>query len=205
VTTDPGRPSSRALPRPRSRATLWFAILAAGLGAALVLLGAGRPWATVTAQFDLSGLGRGRVASVDVTGDQLTSLSSLAWFGLILTAAIAFTSGRGRWPVGVALVFVALALFFLTAEGVDRGKVLELVYIGRLEGLPSGAALTMTTSKVGPVLTGAGAALMGGAGVAIMARGRYWPALGRAYRAPGDRGPLPEPGPEDTEPGWEGD
>jgi hypothetical protein len=187
----------------RARRSMTAAVVAMLGGLAAVLLGSGLPWATVTASVTLDGLGGGPVASVPVSGNDLASLGSLAWLGLVLAIGIAVTAGRGRWPVGVALATLGLALLWLTVTTAgDIDRVLDLAYNGRLDGVGSAAELRVATSMAGPLLTGAGAVLLTAAGLETMRKGRSWPAMGQSYRAPGDRSPAPL---ESSEPPWEGD
>jgi len=48
----------------------------------------------------------------------------------------------------------------------------------------------------------AGGLLLAAAGVEALRRGRHWPALGEAFRAPPDRA---QPAAAQPEPPWEGD
>jgi uncharacterized membrane protein (TIGR02234 family) len=182
--------------------SLRLALAAVALGALAALTGAGRPWAQVDAS--VRGLGAGSVASGAVTGDALAPLSGLALLGLVLVVAVAATRGRGRWLVGAALlaVGVALAALALDAAGEVARMAAERARLGDLEGVPAGAALQIRTPRAGPALVVAGGALLAAAGLEALRRGRSWPALGAAFRAPGDRVPRPV---ADAEPPWEGD
>jgi hypothetical protein len=184
-----------------------LALAAVGLGVLLVVLGGTRVWATVTASAELAGFGRGQVARVGVPGDELGSFSALAWFTLLVGLGVLVTAGRGRWAVGVMLAGMAAALAWLAVGTAGRSSehVFELVASGRLDGLPAGALLTVTRSPAGPALVCAGAALVLAAGVVTVARGRGWPSMGQAFRAPADRvTTTPEAADPDAEPPWEG-
>jgi tryptophan-associated transmembrane protein len=182
-----------------------LALATVGVGVLLVILGATRDWATVTAKAAIDGLGSGQIAQVGVAGDQLGPFSALAWFTVLVALGVLVTAGRGRWPVGAGLLGLAGALgwFLVEAAGRRADEVLALAMAGRLEGLPAGATLTLATSPAGPALVGAGIALVVAAGAWTVLRGRAWPAMGQAFRAPGDR--APEPLEATTgEPPWEG-
>jgi len=172
------------------------------LGALAAITGAGRPWAQVDAS--VRGLGAGSVARAAVTGDASAPLSGLALLGLVLVVAVAATRGRGRWAVGAACLALGLALAALALDGAGgaAGFAAGQARHGALEGVPAGATLRVRTPRAGPVLVVAGGALLAAAGAEALRRGRSWPALGAAFRAPGDRTPEPA---EDAEPPWEGD
>ena len=189
-----------------SRRSMLLALSAVGAGVLLVVLGGSRTWATVTATAELAGFGRGQVAKVGVPGDELGPFSALAWFTLLIGLGVLVTAGRGRWPVGVLLAGAAAALGWLAVGTAGRSiqSVLEQVTSGRLDGLPAGATLSVTMSPAGPALVCAGATLVLAAGVMTVARGRGWPVMGQAFRAPADRvATAPEPDP-DAEPPWDG-
>ncbi len=193
---------------PAARRSLLLALAAAGLGVLLVVLGGTRAWATVTATAELAGLGSGAVARIGVAGDALGPFGALALLGLLVGLGVLVTAGRGRWPVGVLMAAMAGAQAWLAAAtaGSARERVLALAVAGRIDGLPSGARLAVTTSPAGPALVWAGAALLLAAGVVTVARGRRWPAMGQAFRAPADRVTAPADLDQDGgEPPWEGD
>jgi hypothetical protein len=184
--------------------SLRLAVLAVAAGVALVLLAAGRPWAQVAGSVTVQGLGSAQVARVGVSGNDVAPLSGVAMLAAVVALGVAFTRGRGRWPVGAALVGLGAWLLWLIVvrAGRLREAALELASLGRLEGLPAGARLEVGVAPLWPALAGAGAVLVAAAGAEALRRGRRWPALGAAFRAPGDRPPAPAAG---TEPPWEGD
>jgi Tryptophan-associated transmembrane protein (Trp_oprn_chp) len=61
----------------------------------------------------------------------------------------------------------------------------------------------VATSPAAPVLVVAGGLLLAAGGVEALRRGRRWPALGDAFRAPPDRAASQPTG--DGEPPWQGD
>jgi len=180
------------------------ALVAVVVGVSLAVIGAGRAWATVGAVVELPGIGSARVGAGRLTGNDLRPYGALALLGLVLLVGVAATRGRGRWVVGLAMLALGAALcggavldgLRASTEAVERAR------LGLLEGLPGGADLRVATSPAGPVLVAAGGLLLAAAGVEALRRGRRWPALGDAFRAPPDR---PQPVTDPGEPPWEGD
>jgi hypothetical protein len=68
--------------------------------------------------------------------------------------------------------------------------------------VPAGTGLRVAGSPAGPALVVAGGLLLAGAGAEAFRRGRRWPLLGDAFRAPPDRA---QPATNAGEPPWEGD
>jgi Tryptophan-associated transmembrane protein (Trp_oprn_chp) len=180
------------------------ALVAVLLGVMVAVIGAGQPWATVSAEVELPGVGSARLGAAGLAGNDLAPYGALALLGLVLLVAVAATRGRGRWVVGLALLALGIAL---AAGAVGGGLGVRAEAIGRaeaglLEGVPAGTGLRVAVSWAGPVLVLAGGLLLAAAGVEALRRGPRWPALGDAFRAPPDRA---RPGPGQDEPPWEGD
>ena len=181
-----------------------LALVAVLAGVMLAVIGAGQAWATVSAAVELPGIGAARLGAAEVTGNDLGPFGALALLGLVLLVAVAATRGRGRWVVGVAL----LALGGRPGRrrpprrrsGSGRGGRARRA--GLLEGVPTGTGLRVATSPAGPALVVAGGLLLAAAGAEALRRGRRWPALGDAFRAPPDRA---QPAAGQDEPPWEGD
>jgi hypothetical protein len=181
-----------------------LALLAVLAGVMLAATGAGQAWATVSAAVELPGVGSARLGAAEVTGNDLLPLGALALGGLVLLVAVAATRGRGRWVVGLALLALgatlalggAFAALRVEAEAIERAE------LGLLEGIPAGTGLRVDTPRAGPALVVAGGLLLAAAGVEALRRGRRWPALGDAFRAPPDRA---QPATGVDEPPWEGD
>jgi uncharacterized membrane protein (TIGR02234 family) len=158
----------------------------------------------VGAAVELPGIGAARLGAAELTGNDLLPFGALALFGLVLLVAVAATRGRGRWVVGLALLAIGAFLAVqalvgaagITAEAAERARV------GKLEGVPGGTALRVETPRTGPAMVVAGGLLLAAAGAETLRRGRRWPALGEAFRAPPDRA---QPAAETAEPPWEGD
>ena len=186
------------------RRSLQACLLAVLAGVVLAVLGAGRPWARVSAAVDLPGLGSGRVGAAELTGNDLAPLGGLALLGLVLVVGVAVTRGRGRWLVGAALLALGAALAVQALGGAARvqADAEERARRGELEGVPAGGGLQVDTPRVGPALVVAGGLLLAAGGAQALRHGRRWPGLGDAFRAPPDRArPVADTG----EPPWEGD
>jgi uncharacterized membrane protein (TIGR02234 family) len=191
--------------RPGARRSLQACLLAVLTGVVLAVLGAGRPWARVSAAVDLPGLGSGRVGGAELTGNDLAPLGGLALLGLVLLVGVAVTRGRGRWLVGAALLVLGAALAVQALGGAARvaAEAEERARRGELEGMPAGGRLEVSTPRVGPALVVAGGLLLAAGGVEALRHGRGWPGLGDAFRAPPDR--VRPAASDDGEPPWEGD
>jgi hypothetical protein len=187
------------------RRSLQACLLAVLAGVVLAVLGAGRPWARVSAAVDLPGLGSGRVGAAELTGNDLAPLGGLALLGLVLVVGVAVTRGRGRWLVGAALLALGVALAVQALGGAARvqAEAEERARRGELEGVPAGGGLQVDTPRVGPALVVAGGLLLAAGGVLALRHGRRWPGLGDAFRAPPDR--VRPAASDDGEPPWEGD
>jgi uncharacterized membrane protein (TIGR02234 family) len=175
---------------PAARRSLQASLLAILAGVLLAVLGAGRPWVSVSGRPLLSNLSGPAVATVSLSGNDLAPLSALALLGLALVVAVAMTRGRGRWLVGVALLAVAAVLLAQAAGAARRAPAEAEARLrrGALPGLPAAFAHRTSTATTGPGLVIAGGALLALAGVETLRQGRRWPALGDAFRAPPDRG-----------------
>jgi Tryptophan-associated transmembrane protein (Trp_oprn_chp) len=181
-----------------------LAMVAILAGVMLAVTGAGQAWARVAAAVDLPGIGAARLGTAELTGNDLLPLGALALLGLVLLVGVAATRGRGRWVVGLALLVLggSLAVQALVGAAGIAAEAEQRARVGRLEGVPGGAALRVATPRAGPVLVVAGGLLLAGAGAEALRRGARWPALGEAFRAPPDRAQPPA---GQREPPWEGD
>jgi hypothetical protein len=181
-----------------------LAVVAVLAGVMLAVIGAGRAWATLSAEVALPGIGTGRVGDAEVTGNDLAPYGALALGGLVLLVAVAATRGRGRWVVGLALLalggMLAVAAVLGGARAEDQAR--SRARAGLVAGVPAGTELRVEASPAGPVLVVAGGLLLAAAGVEALRRGRRWPSLGDAFRAPPDRA---RPADGQDEPPWEGD
>jgi len=194
-------------PPPDARRSLQASLLAVLAGVLLAVLGAGRPWVSVSGQPLVANLNGPTVVTASLSGNDLAPLSAFALLGLVLVVAVAMTRGRGRWLVGLALLAVATVLVVqaLGAAGRVRSEAESRFRRGALPGLPASFAHHTTTGRAGPVLVVVGGVLIGFAGVEALRRGSGWPALGEAFRAPPDRDldRTRATGGSDEEPPWE--
>jgi Tryptophan-associated transmembrane protein (Trp_oprn_chp) len=166
------------------------AMVALLAGVMLAVTGAGQAWARVGAAVELPGIGAARLGAAELTGNDLLPFGGLALFGLVLLVAVAATRGRARWAVGLVLLAIGAYLAVqalvgaagIAAEATERARV--------------------ATPRAGPAMVVAGGLLLAAAGAEALRRGRHWPALGEAFRAPPDRA---QPAAEAAEPPWEGD
>jgi Tryptophan-associated transmembrane protein (Trp_oprn_chp) len=189
---------------PADRRSMQVAMVAVLVGVMLAVTGAGQAWARVGAAVELPGVGAARLGAAEVTGNDLAPFGGLALLGLVLLVAVAATRGRGRWAVGVALLALGGVLVMGAVGGAARvgSEAAERAELGQLEGVPGGTALRVDTPRAGPALVVAGGLLLAVAGAEALRRGRRWPALGDAFRAPPDRA---QPAADAAEPPWEGD
>jgi Tryptophan-associated transmembrane protein (Trp_oprn_chp) len=188
-----------------ARRSLQVALVAVVAGVLLAAVGAGRPWARVSAAVDLPGLGRARLGGAALTGNDLAPLGGLALLGLVLLVGVAVTRGRGRWAVGLGLLALGAVLVVQALAGAAgvRAEAADRARRGELQGVPAGAGTRVATSPAGPALVVAGGLLLAAGAVEALRRGRRWPALGDAFRAPPDRAAAQPTG--DGEPPWQGD
>ena len=193
----PARPAS-------DRRSMQLAMAALLAGVLLAVTGAGQPWARVGAAVALPGIGAARLGAAELTGNDLLPFGALALLGLVLLVAVAATRGRGRWLVGLVLLAVGafLAVQALAGAAGIATEAAQRARVGELEGVPGGTGLRVDTPRAGPAMVAAGGLLLAAAGAEALRRGRRWPALGEAFRAPPDRA---EPLDVQGEPPWEGD
>jgi Tryptophan-associated transmembrane protein (Trp_oprn_chp) len=191
-------------PVPADRRSMQVAMVAVLVGVMLAVTGAGQAWARVGAAVELPGVGAARLGAAEVTGNDLAPFGGLALLGLVLLVAVAATRGRGRWAVGLALLALGGVLVVGAVGGAARvgTEAAERAELGQLEGVPGGTALRVDTPRAGAALAVAGGLLLAVAGAEALRRGRRWPALGDAFRAPPDRA---RPAADADEPPWEGD
>ena len=200
-----GRPGD-PLTGQAARRSLQVALAAVVAGVLLAAVGAGRPWARVSAAVDLPGLGRARLGGAELTGNDLAPLGGLALLGLVLLVGVAVTRGRGRWAVGLCLLALGTVLVVqaLAGAGGVRAEAADRARRGELQGVPAGTGTRVATSPAGPALVVAGGLLLAAGGAEALRRGPRWPALGDAFRAPPDRAAGSQPT-GDGEPPWQGD
>jgi len=171
---------------------LRLALLLVLVGAALVLLGAGRAWVDVV----LPQAPPLPARSLVVTGSDLAAaLSPLALVGLAGVAALAASRGLGRVVVGVLLAAAGAGVLAATAGELSLGASAALARGAKRPGVQ-----VLTSEQLGftfwPAVTlGAGVLLMLG-GLLVAVRGRRWAALSARYEAPAARAERPPSRPE---------
>ena len=164
-----------------TRREVGAAVLLCLVGAFLVLVGAGRSWATVAvAASDLL-----PARSVGVTGSDLApGLQALGLVGLAGVVAVAATRGWGRLAVGLLLLVAGAGVVALAvAASTDLAEAALTSDPVREAGGGSGEV----ARTAWPLVTGLGGALLALAGVLVAGRGRRWAGLGQRYEAPSAR------------------
>jgi uncharacterized membrane protein (TIGR02234 family) len=166
----------------RARLTFAAALAADLLGAAGVLLFAGRAWQHVT-------VSRARPlpdAVTDLTGRDLhpasTAFALIALAGLV---AIAATRGWARRVVGLALVAAGAVVAWYAIDG--AGAVSATQARAALKsgvGVDSSSVVHISLTSTWPVLTALSAALIVLGGVLTVAYAGRWSALAGRYEAP---------------------
>ena len=175
----------------RSRRGLTTAVLLCLLGAFLVLVAAGRPWALV--EVAAGPLVEARTDPHTGT-DIVPGVSALGLLGLAGVVALAATRRTGRTLVGVVLL--------ATGAGTVAAVVsaLRTMAAEELAGQTGADGVDVT---VWPSVTAVGGLLLLAAGLLTVVRGRSWPALGQRYEPPAGTAPQ-EPAEQLTEKGlWE--
>lgn len=163
-----------------ARAELGSVIAACVVGAGLVLLAAGRPWATAS----VAGL-PGRPFIEPSGGDLAPIVTGLGLAALAGGLAVLATRGIARTLVGAFLVLAGL--------GVVGGLLAVLTDLERALHGPAVDAAGYTSAVVEneqatgwPLAASAGAVLVAAAGLAVMVRGRRWPGMSSRYERGGD-------------------
>lgn len=186
------------------RGGLALTLLSGGLGAALILLSAGRVWAH-------GGIGgpRGQAGltaiqpsgqTLRVEGGEVTGVpTSLALFGLACLVAIFAVRRMGRRVVSVMLALSGLGAAIAAGLGAfDRGALHEAA--AQSTGL-TGATAVGVTHNGWPWVAAVGGVALLAAGVNAVVRGQEWPGLSSRYEAPvaGRAGPGRSAGPVDPD------
>lgn len=158
-----------------------LAALLCAVGAGLVLLAAGRTWATVT--------GEGAITPVSqrLSGSELgAATGALGWAALASLAALLATRGRVRAGVGLLLVLGGGGIAFLSLQAVRRPNVVETAREAS-SLLAVGARVTVDGSAWWAVSV-AGGVLLVAAGALTLARGSRWPGMSARYDRSGGAG-----------------
>ncbi|MEY9963772.1 putative membrane protein (TIGR02234 family) [Streptacidiphilus sp. MAP12-16] len=172
-------PAATVAERARTdRRSLALMLLLTILGAAVVLLAAGRTWARGSVAFQSTTI------HVGVSGSETSGLpGALALVGLAAAVAVFAVRGAARRAVGVLLALagsgvVASALLAATGTAALDGRAARAV------GLTQAAAADVSHSAW-PWIAAVGGVLLLLAGLLVVARGRDWPGMSSRYEAPG--------------------
>jgi len=195
--TPPPSPSSAA-----SRRALAAALAAGALGAAAVLVAAGRVWGEGTAALPQGEL------PVRVTGGEVTGLpSALALVGLAALVAVFAVRRAGRAFVAALLVLcgAGTAAAALSATRGGQGRAALEAEAAGATGLTRGTVEAVSFGAW-PHVAALGGVLLLAAGLLALRYGRSWPAMsGRHERAGGSRpgaARRPAPGADRPEDLW---
>jgi uncharacterized membrane protein (TIGR02234 family) len=183
----PPRPAEGAAAEPQRRATgrrsLAVALLLGAVGAALVLLAAGKIWSTGTAP------SAGSTVPVSVTGKTVTGLpDALALVGLAALVAVFAVRRVGRLVVSVLLALCGAGTIAACVTGAGDTRALSAA-AAKASGL-TGTAVQHVGHTGWPWAAAAGGLLLLLAGALAVVRGATWPAMSSRYeRADGPRTP----------------
>lgn len=162
-------------------------MLVVAAGAALLLVAAGRTWASGL----LAAPGQAASVPVAVTGADLTGvLSGIGWAGLAGIAGLYAARGWARRLIGVIIAGGGL-LALVTVWGVRRPEGL-IAAIGERATGAAGTGQVVGDPDLhtaGPVMAIAGAALLIVSGLVAAVRATVWPGMGTRY----DRVTVPRP------------
>lgn len=184
-----------AKPTRTAHRALAVALACGAVGAALVLVAAGKTWSRGLAPF-----GSG-AAPVHATGSQTTALpGALALVGLAALVAVFAVRRAGRYAVAALLALSGLGVLVATAtrQG-DRAALNSAA--ASASGLTRTAA-THATGTAWPWVAFAGGLLLLLAGVLALRFGHRWPAMSGRYDRPGGRAaarPRTAPAPVDPD------
>jgi uncharacterized membrane protein (TIGR02234 family) len=165
-----------------ARASLAVALIADLLGAAGVLLFAGRVWQRV----QVSRVRPLPDAVAKLAGrDLYPALTAFALIALAGVIAIAATRGWGRRIVGLALAASGIVIGWYAVDGlsaVSTGRALSSITSG--VGIDSSSAPRVSVDAVWAGLTVASAVLIVAAGLLTVANAQRWTGLASRYEAP---------------------
>jgi uncharacterized membrane protein (TIGR02234 family) len=168
---DPARTARRSL-------MVW--LLTCAVGAGLVLVAAGRTWATVTFQSQAGALGPSEVA---VTGSEIAaSLTPATLAALAATVAVLATRGLARRAIAavIGLCGIAVAAVSWTATGSEAIATAAREHATSAM-MSSGGPVSESPVWVWPLLSVAGGLVLVAAGVVAVARSTRWPGMSSRY------------------------
>ncbi|WP_189241761.1 Trp biosynthesis-associated membrane protein [Planobispora rosea] len=171
-----------------ARRALWAWVLTCAAGAGLVLLAAGRGWATLDAGGSRVGGGSQRVT---LTGAELVPfLNSIALAAFAAVVAVLATRGWPRRAVGAVIALCGLGAVAGTWSGIRPSALaaaaLDRLTSARLPGTDSaGDLLSTEVHWAWPPAAAAGGLVLLAGGVAAVLRGGRWPGMSARYDRPG--------------------
>ena len=180
------RPQQEPAPAPRrpaaGRRSLTLALLLGAVGAAAVLLAAGKTWATGSAPLTGGGL-----VPVRVTGKTVSGLpDALALVGLAALLAVFSVRRTGRLVVSALLTLCGAGVIW-TAAATSSGTAALNSAAARASGLTD-TTVRHVAHTGWPWAAALGGALLLAAGVTALLRSHTWPAMSARYErdaAPG--------------------
>ena len=161
--------------RSSARRELAVALAALVVGGTMCLVFAGRAWGEAAVDDGLT------TTTEQATGRDLLPLApAVGLLALAAVVAIPATRQMGRFVVGLVLVLAGLA----TAIGsvrLARDLPTHVISWASQAGEAAESVHGATAHPAAALLTGAGGLLVAGVGVAVILRGRTWPAMGRRF------------------------
>ncbi|MEU6170720.1 TIGR02234 family membrane protein [Streptantibioticus parmotrematis] len=176
----PAEPSSDAAPRRRApgRRSLAAALVSGAAGASVVLLAAGKTWATG------STLAAGSLIAIKASGKDVTGLpDALALVALAALVAVFAVRGAGRVVVSALLTLCGAGTVAACVAGASATGALDAAAT-RASGL-SDSTVRHAAHTGWPWIAALGGLLLLAAGLLALARGAAWPAMGSRYERPG--------------------
>ncbi len=170
---------------PRSavgRRSLGAALSLGVAGAAVVLLAAGKTWATGAAP------AAGGLLPVSVSGKAVTGLpDALALVGLAALVAVFAVRGAGRAVVAALLALCGAATVWTAVAGAAGTGALNAA-AAKASGL-TGTTVRHAAHTGWPWIAALGGLLLLAAGLLALVRGRSWPAMSSRYERDGSPRP----------------
>ncbi|GAA4556167.1 TIGR02234 family membrane protein [Planotetraspora kaengkrachanensis] len=184
MTVQDGTPTPGQARTARRSLTAWLIMCAVGGG--LVLLAAGRTWATVTLQSRTGALGPAEVA---VTGSEIAaSLVPATLAALAAAVAVFATRGLARRAIAVVIGLCGAAVA-VTGWTATRSEAIAAAAREHATSamMSSGTPVSESPVWAWPVLSVAGGLVLLAAGVVAAVWGARWPGMSSRYdRAGGD-------------------
>lgn len=183
---------------PGGRRSLAAALFLGAVGAAVVLLASGRPWAEGTVA-----VGGGTV-SLDAEGGDITGVpTALAIVGLAALVAVFAVRRAGRFLVSLLLTLSGAGAVAAAFLGASDSAALDEKAAGTTGD--AAARVEALTHTAWPYVTAAGALLILLAGLLALRYGSGWPAMSGRYERDGSpraRGARPVADPDRPEDLW---